>query len=219
MTAAVDEWCGRNRIACLYLLVDSTDTASMRVAEDHGFHMVDIRVTLDTDLTHAERFLKQPDGMEIRECTENDIGPLKEMARTNHVISRFFTDGGFRRERCEELYSLWIEKCFREFGDTVFVALLDGVTAGYIACRLDSGRHGQIILAGVGDTARNRGIGTHLVSAATSWFRQNGAAGAMVVTQGMNIQAMRLYTSMGFYPRSVQLWYHRWQRSEAATVS
>src|SRR5262249_31685103 len=39
------EWCRAERVACVYLRSDVEDLASRRLAEDHGFRLVDLRVT------------------------------------------------------------------------------------------------------------------------------------------------------------------------------
>ena len=39
------EWCAAQSIRCLYFLADSDDPETVRVAEDHAFHLMDIRVT------------------------------------------------------------------------------------------------------------------------------------------------------------------------------
>jgi len=48
-------WSRTNRIECLYFLADSDHSETVRLAEDHGFRQVDIRMTLACDVSHAVR--------------------------------------------------------------------------------------------------------------------------------------------------------------------
>ena len=48
---AIDVWCLDNRIDCLCFLADPSDTATISVAEESEFHLVDIRVTLDRKIS------------------------------------------------------------------------------------------------------------------------------------------------------------------------
>jgi dTDP-4-amino-4,6-dideoxy-D-galactose acyltransferase len=49
--AAVDSWCREQAIDCLYFLADSEDPATAALAEEGGFRLVDLRVTLERPLT------------------------------------------------------------------------------------------------------------------------------------------------------------------------
>ena len=208
--SAVLNWCGKEHIDCLYLLADPHDTESIRLAEKTGFNLTDIRVTLEaTDL--KRRFFRTPNQKVIvRGYLPDDLPVLQQYARENHTDSRFFNDPNFSRERAAEMYAVWIEKCCNEFKDTVFVAQYNGEVVGYLSCRTGLKSSGQIVLAGVRTQCRNIGIGTRLVRKALHWFDKEGMKTAAVVTQGTNIRALRLYTSWGFYPVRIALWYHKW---------
>jgi hypothetical protein len=43
-----------------------------------------------------------------------------------------------------------------------------------------------------------------------SWAAREDAKRAVVITQGRNVRAQRLYQRSGFVTASSQLWYHRW---------
>jgi len=46
-------WSKTHGIECLYCLADADDPATVRLAEEHGFRHVDVRVTLRTSLDGA----------------------------------------------------------------------------------------------------------------------------------------------------------------------
>jgi dTDP-4-amino-4,6-dideoxy-D-galactose acyltransferase len=87
---------------------------------------------------------------------------------------------------------------------------MEGKPAGYITCQLVNEQTGQIGLLGVDVTAQGRGGGRRLVTMALDWFAAKGVTRVIVVTQGRNIRAQRLYQKCGFMTASLQLWYHRW---------
>lgn len=210
--AAILDWCRVWQIRCLYLLTDADAAETSRAAEDNGFHLIDIRATLEVGLDGIAHGGFAAEG--IRPFTESDIAPLIEIARTSHTNSRFYRDPGFARERCDALYGLWIEKSCRGSAQAVFVALRSGKPAGYITCQTD-GESGSIGLFAVAEWARGEGLGGRLVNRSLSYFRELGLKRATVVTQGGNTLALRLYEQQGFQLHSVALWYHRWFDDES----
>ena len=201
---SVDEWCKTERIRCLYLLAPTENTVPTAITVgEPAFQFVDIRVTLDRDACAL------PPAAGIRNSEEKDIPALRAIARESHTDSRFYADPNFPRERCDALYETWIEKSCRGYANQVLVAEREAKPAGYITCSW-SEETGQIGLIAVAAWARGAGIGKALVRSSLGVFHEHGVKRIMVVTQGRNVQAQRLYQRCGFLTRSVQLWYHRW---------
>lgn len=198
-----DRWCKTHDIACLYLLADADDPATARIAQRRGFRMVDVRVTLEAPSGGT------PSLGGVRVWRREDLEALRAIARLSHRDSRFYCDGNFPRDRCDELYAAWIERSCAGYADEVLVLDWDGQAAGYVSCHCDL-IEGRIGLLGVAAAAQGRGGGTALVNAALQWFGERGLAEASVVTQGRNVRAQRLYQGCGFKTRSVQVWFHRW---------
>jgi ribosomal protein S18 acetylase RimI-like enzyme len=216
VTAAegVDRWCRKRGVKCIYFLCKGDDPVSAAAAEGAGYQLVDIRVSLQKKLDLV--FSPPPptessDGsLGVRPVQRSDLAILRELAGANHVHSRFFRDLHFPRDKAAELYSVWIEKCCTEGDDTVLVAEYEGQLAGYICFRCERDKRGLIVLAGVAKSARKKGVGSLLVREADAGFEQRGARDVSVVTQGSNIPAQRLYNSFGYFPVSVDLWFHKW---------
>lgn len=202
-------WCRKEHIDCLYFLADP-DPVTVTLAQAAGFHLVDVRVTLETDPRDA---LPPPKETPIRPWMPADIGRLRSIAASNHQGSRFYRDGHFPLERCDELYSTWIERSCRADAAQVFVAEFAQQVAGYISCHAPiqgvTGE-GNIGLLGVAADARHLGLGRNLLLHALAWFRNRGISSVTVVTQGQNVAAQRLYQKAGFTIQSKQLWYHYW---------
>jgi dTDP-4-amino-4,6-dideoxy-D-galactose acyltransferase len=207
---AIFDWCGANRIAGLYFLADADHCETARLASQHGFSLMDVRVTLEHSRLHGDLRPAPAGEVVIRPFQRDDLPALRSMAGRLHQDSRFFFDPHFPPSRSRAMFEAWIEKSCRDERGAVFVAQFQGQPAGYIACRHADAQTGQIDLLGVDSPAQGRKAGRGLVSSALQWCAARGADRVLVVTQGRNVQAQRLYQRCGFTTASVQLWYHRW---------
>ncbi len=212
-------------IDCLYFLAEATDPSSIRAAEATGFSLVDIRLTLDCLVDQSSRRLKPPRydtdtprGLksplhEIRPARPADVPRLKELARVSHNNTRFYLDSRFDRDRCGELYAVWIERSVAgELADVVWVVEVNGGPCGYLTAKTKQDG-GTIGLVAVDVACRGRGYGDALLGAALTWAAAAGLASLSVVTQGGSAAAIRFYQRAGFLTRAVELWYHRWRTS------
>jgi dTDP-4-amino-4,6-dideoxy-D-galactose acyltransferase len=207
--AEAQHWAQANRIDCLYFLAGSDDPQTVSVAQNSGFELVDIRITLDRNVDGPREGTTA-----VRPFQRQDEAALRTMARLSHRDSRFYFDGRFPKERCDALYETWIRRSLEGWADAVFVADC-GAPAGYISCHLGSPGTGSIGLFAVGPEYQHRGLGGQLITAALEYFRKNGVQRVTVVTQGRNTAAQRAYQRNGFLTQSVQLWYHRWFNTDS----
>lgn len=205
----IDFWCNDNRIDCLYFLTDCADSGSIRRAESSGFHLVDLRITLDLKIVSTSTAWMSGSPL-IRLSASQDIAPLRRIAAANHRDSRFYRDGRFPKERCDELYATWIEKSCNGYADVVLVADQGEGAVGYTSCHLKGDGTGSIGLVGVSGKCQGAGLGKVLIAESLAWFAANEVSRVTVVTQGINIGAQRLYQKNGFMTKSIELWYHRW---------
>ena len=201
---SVLSWCNAEHIRCLYWLVEGDAVAAIRLAEEHQFRFVDIRLTLDSKPDAAQHRIQS-----TRRASEEDLSALATIAGYAHADTRFFRDPNFPRDRCRELYAVWVQKSIRGYAERVFVAEHNGMPAGYITCHA-KGDVGEIGLIAVAESARGKGLGSELIAAALQYFAESGTKQVRVVTQGHNVAAQRLYQRYGFLTCSVQIWYHRW---------
>jgi len=201
-------WADRSSLECMYLLADSDHAATVRLASECGWRMVDVRVTLGAELS---RMAKSPAPM--RQAYAGDLPYLQELARRSHTDSRFYADGNFPAAACDDLFAAWIERSVldRGFAGAVLVAELAGnEPAGYVTCSVRHGA-GEIGLIAVDPKAHRRGLGTRLLAEAARWCSEQAAERVTVVTQGCNIPALRMYQRCGFTIESLRLWFHWWR--------
>ncbi len=209
----LEEWCADNGIDCLYFLADPDVPESLLAAEESGFRLVDIRISLHhVRGRYPSLQMDETAGYGLRALREEDIPVLMEIAGRIHQITRFWRDPGFPASRCSELYRRWLERDVTGRADRVLVCEFDGQPVGYITCILDpdSPGCGTISLLGVHEAHRHKGMGSRLLRGAIEWFGSEGAGTVNVVTQGTNISSLRVYQEAGFLIDSVRVWFHRW---------
>jgi dTDP-4-amino-4,6-dideoxy-D-galactose acyltransferase len=202
----IDEWCASRGVRWLYLLARADDDQTVSAAERTGFHLTDVRVTLERPTEAAGPV---PDAPGVRPFRAEDLEAVRRIARGAYADSRFYYDPRVPREKCDELFVLWTVQSCAGASTAVWVAEEAGDVAGYVACDV-KGSWGSIGLIGVSSSARGKGVGTALVEAAIAWAARAGLAGLTVVTQARNVPAQRLYQRRGFVTRSVGLYYHKW---------
>ncbi len=210
------QWCQDNAIDCLYFLAEA-EMETIRCAEEHGFRMVDVRVTLEQRLHSESRALSETGGeFTMRPAVLSDLPDLKYIARDSYIYSRFYSDPCFPRWACQKLYETWIENSVKGRSGLVLAAVepAEGErpeqVLGFLTCEINEPGQGQFGLAGVGPAYRSRGIGRRLVEKGLSWFSENGVEQVKIVTQGRNLASQRLFQRAGFITASIQFWYHRW---------
>lgn len=211
--AVIDQWCSRNAVRCLYFLASADDYATALHAASTGFILVDTRVRYvrtpqSNAVAHAE---VQQARCSVRRCTFDDLDALCAIAHVSYLQSRFCFDEHFPRERCSQLYEVWLRKSFDTSNTALFVAEHERRLVGYIACSIDAiTKVGNIGLVGVDSRARGLGVGSTLMETAGAWFALQAATTITVVTQGRNIAAQRLYQRSEFLIENCQVWYHKW---------
>jgi ribosomal protein S18 acetylase RimI-like enzyme len=208
-----DEWCRENSIDCLYFLADPDVSGSITLAENSGFRLCDIRVSLEHVIGRYPRVaVDDSDGYMLRPLVDDDIPALMQIAGRIHQITRFWRDPGFPDSRCSELYRKWLERDVTGRADHVVVCEYSGIPVGYVTCLLDgsSPPGGSISLLGVHEDHRKRGMGSRLLRGAIDWFGESGVRNIEVVTQGTNIASLRVYQEAGFLVNSMMVWFHRW---------
>jgi dTDP-4-amino-4,6-dideoxy-D-galactose acyltransferase len=203
------QWCHEKRVDCLYFLANPEDPETVETAEQLGFGLKDLRLTMTCPVTPRPDWVPTSTEISLRAHQTSDVDRLAAIARDAHTDSRFFFDRRFDRELAGRLYETWIRNACSGAADSVIVAELNGAVAGYLSCHL-RGEAGDLGLMGVADGFRGRGIARSMLAEAIRWYNANGATEVTVVTQGRNVPAQRSYQQSGFRTRSLGYWYHKW---------
>jgi len=198
-------WCRAERIRCIYLLSGHDDREQHTRAEAAGAVRVDERTTLSVAVPDAP---PGPPDAEIRLACEADLPALRELAASAHTNTRFWRDPRFARERCAEMYAIWIERDLHELA-TVFVPGPVGEPRGYVTASYASGR-ALVGLLAVAPSARRQGLGKRLMLRAIEHVRAAGHRRLGFITQGPDNIALRLYESLGSTVERLEIWHHLW---------
>lgn len=83
------------------------------------------------------RAYDHPSGIQMRPAVESDLKTLKDIAAESFVFSRFFTDGGFDREKCRDMYRKWIQKSFEHDRYLLLTADDNGRQVGFSILYMD----------------------------------------------------------------------------------
>jgi dTDP-4-amino-4,6-dideoxy-D-galactose acyltransferase len=199
---------GQRSIQCLYFLADADDPESVRAAEENGFRLVDVRVTLDRSVPADAAAAHADDG--IRPATPTDVPRLISIARVSHRNTRFHRDVRFDAQRADELYAVWIERAVSgALAHAVWVVDAGAGPLGYLAASRD-GTRSSISLVAIDSSHRGLGYGERLMRTALGWSGAQGLNRMTAVTQGHDAAAVRFYERSGFTVQQVQFWYHFW---------
>jgi N-acetylglutamate synthase-like GNAT family acetyltransferase len=202
---AMLEWCGAEKIDCLYFLADE-DADAMGVLEDAAFSRVDVRVTLELQPIPPA----SPRPADTRPACLSDISALRRIAEISHHDTRFYHDQHFNREQCDELYRVWIEKSCQGWADHVVVVEADGNAIGYLTVHLREPDSAMIGLVGVDPAYRGQGIGARLMGGALAWISRQSVTRVWTATQERNSASQRFFQNAGFRVTNRAVWYHRW---------
>jgi len=202
-------WATREGVRCVYCLVDGGDVETHHAVEQAGFRFADSRVQLEWLHDPAIVTAAGSAADLVGPCRDADHPALARIARNAHDQSRFYRDRHFPRERCDALYEQWILGDCAGAAAVVLVAR-SPAPVGYVSCHVRGAACGSIGLLGVASTARRRGVGQALVGSALAWFATRGIGSVEIITQGHNVEALRLYQRNGFRTRAVKFWWHLW---------
>ena len=101
--ASAVRWADATATDCLYFLADADDPDSVRAAEENGFSLVDVRVTLERIVAPGAT---AGDDADVRLATLDDLPRLASIARTSHRNTRFHRDKHFDARRADEMYAV-----------------------------------------------------------------------------------------------------------------
>ena len=210
--AAIEQWCREEGIRCLYLLADFDDPQTAQLAAEHGFEVVDVRLTFRHQLDDlGGRPWHSPGPVTVREASPDELPALSAMAGRDYG-TRFLFDERFPRDRCDRLYAAWIERGLRDPSRLVLVPEIGGEPVGSQVVLMPNGDgdEGRLELLTIGEHGRGQGAGTALVASAVRLLAERGASSAVTNIPARNVASVRLHERVGFRCDGVATWHHRW---------
>lgn len=211
--AQLQQWMTDSDVACTYILVDPASSSLVNAIERIGGSLVDIRVTLRSDLSDVAE-PKQS----VSVAGPDDVDALRDIALISHRDGRFHADHRLDSDLADRMYGTWlVNSVVNGFADVVHTIRIDEVPTGYVSSKKREDGSTELSLIAVSPTARGRGIGRELVHASMRWGSETDATSMDVVTQGRNVPALNLYQAAGFRIKQVALWFHVWRSPVAGS--
>lgn len=202
------EYCEDNCIKLLQFKCDAHHSESIKLAESHGFHFVDIRMTYEVC---PELKFEVEAFDDCRIASSKDISKLVELADGIFDTSRYYFDKNFPKEKVNIFYQDWVRKAVEGvFDDYLVVLERDRKIAGFCSVKELNKNTACIGILGVDKKLKGNGIGKTLVDWTISNCFEKGIKKLDVVTQGRNYSAQRLYQRCGFVIENLELYYHKW---------
>ena len=145
-----------------------------------GFYYVNTLMTFAADDGNLARYASEPEsppGMVVRKAVPADRDALVALCDRAFQIDRFHMDRALQNRPCSRIYTQAMENALAGvFADVLFVAEVDGRTAGYYSGRREhmdglSIWVGHAISAAVSDAFRGRGVFKGLNAHLMHWFQ------------------------------------------------
>ncbi len=196
----LSEWAAANTVGLVCLLVDTV--REVQEAEERGFRLMDVRVTLEQSLENMGVFV------EPQPALPSEHGDIERIAHGAFTLSRFYADPRLDDADCGALYASWARQGI-EAGTALVERSRSGYVRGFVTMALE-GRGASIELIATGPEDRRKGAGRQLVLQGMRWAQDRGATSISVVTQGRNVGALRVFEGAGFRITGTQFWLHKW---------
>jgi len=189
-------------------LCDCHDSGSIKLAEDYGYHFVDMILTFSI----KPQPFYNPIGSryKFRIAEEKDIPMLRCIASDAYKDSKYFFDKNFPEEKAQEFYKNWVEKAVHsKYDHTCYCVFENELPVAYCTLRFD-GPTARIGLFGVDSNYQNMGVGSSFMQKILHMLWAMKIQTLYVGTQGRNYVAQRFYQRNGFLTHSTEIWYHKW---------
>ncbi|MEJ5265616.1 MAG: GNAT family N-acetyltransferase [Bacteroidales bacterium] len=176
-------------------------------AQKNNGTLVDIKTTYTCSLSKNDyQIIDRIEPYEEYYATEQLYNLSVQCGR----YSRFAVDTNIPEEKFVELYRVWLYNSInKQLADKIYVYKIEDFIAGLATVKIKQGE-GNIILIGVDEKFRGKGIGSELIKASKLFCIENNVGTLNVVTQGNNKNACRLYEKNNFVVKERVFLYHFW---------
>lgn len=198
--------CRKERYRHICARIGLRDFEILKTAEQAGFCVADIQITLSTGTSLQDMPSFASNGLKVRQAKLNDLSSLNYILKDGFTDTRFAADRNFPGHKVEKLYSQWLKNSLLNSQKYVFVIkdTLQKKPVGFCICAIDNRSKGifslrlaAIELVAIAKDYRNKGVAVILLSFVLSWLK-NKADKAEIRTQASNIPALRAFLKAGF---------------------
>lgn len=206
----LDKFIKSENIKLIEYLCNCHDGQSVKIAENNGFNFVDIRLSFEKSLDRKTE-VSFKEGFTVLLAEARDIEALKNISGNIYQSSRYFFDENFDREKVNEFYRRWVEKAvLGQYDDECYCLYFMGNPVGFCTVKYNFLHTASINLVGISKDYQAQGLARSLLGFVFNKLIDKGVSKILVVTQGRNYPAQRLYQRAGFLTKATELWYHKW---------
>ena len=185
--------------------------AALHAVEAAGFRIIESFLTFSRK-TEGEIPFEGKSDCHVRLAHPGEMEKVALIAYRAFESFRLRVDPQIPDSRARHSRREWVRNGFKGRAEAIYVAESGNRLVGFALLRSKIGamnkKIGEIELIAVEPKYHGRGIGKALVAAAIQYYRGE-ASGIQVGTQAKNLQAVGLYTRMGFSIVQSELSFHR----------
>jgi len=153
-------------------------------------------------------------GPRVRPATRGDADAVAAVAAVGFrdYIGHYHADLRLDAHAADEGYVDWARRTIEVPGvaDRVWVADIDGTSAGFLSLKVNNGSETEILLNAVDPRYQGEGIYSALLNTAMVASQEMGAKRIRVSTQLVNYRVQRIWVRSGFEPTAAFHTFHLW---------
>jgi len=205
----IEAYVKENNIKVLYYLCNCHDRESILIAENYKFNFVDIRIEFEKNILKKEIIENKEYVFKL--ASNENTSQLKALASGIYRNSRYYFDENFETHKVNEFYDNWIEKAIKgEFDDECHCLFYGNKIIGFCTVKYNEDFSASIGLFGISKSYQYKGLAKILLFNIFNLMYDKSIKKLLVVTQGRNYGAQRIYQKTGFLTKKTELWYHKW---------
>jgi hypothetical protein len=205
----VSKFVKNNSIVMVQFLSNFNDRSTIYLAEKNNFSFKDIRVTLEKNIKSSSLFKNK--NFSYRIANKNDLPKIKDIIKDLYLDSRYNFDINFKKSKINQFYYGWVKKSINAtFDDFCYLVLRKGIVIGFCTIKLIEKSIGKIGLFGIKKNFQGMRAASALLKYTESKLSLKNVKKLIVITQGRNNIAQRVYQKNNFYNISTEIWYHKW---------
>ena len=174
--------------------------------ENQSFKKVDDKLTYIKFIENINK-TNINDSIKKVELNKNNFDSILQLAYLSGKYSRFNMDENFKNDEYKRMYKIWITNTNQN--KNIIVKYSNSDILGFVLYSI-KGSTINIELISVAEKTQGQGIGTELIKEIEQIGIKNHCNKIEVVTQGVNLPAIGLYTKNNFNLVNSVLIYHYW---------
>jgi len=189
--------------------------AALHAVEAVGFRIIESFLTFGRE-TDGEIPVNGAPDCHIRLAQPDEMETVASIAYRAFQSFRLRVDPQIPESRARHSRREWVRNGFKGRAEAIYVAKSEKRIVGFALLRskMDTEKVGEIELIAVDPAFHGKGIGKELVAEAIRHY-QGKTSEIQVGTQAKNLQAVGLYTRMGFSVVRSELSFHRHSEAKA----